>query len=114
MPIISALFNNTFSIYRPARAADGQGGWDITYTLMGTLEGRLSPSEGFSKEIAQSEEVHFTHRLYTNADEDIRKSDLVLIDTLTLEVLMIKEPSLADHHLEIDLRERQEEGALIV
>jgi SPP1 family predicted phage head-tail adaptor len=114
MPIIEILFNNTFYLYRVKRTDDGQGGWLETTQLVGTFKGRISPVSGIPKLVARSEEVHFSHRIYTDADEDVRKGDIVTLRTLVLEVISVHEPSMMQHHLEIDCRERQEEGALTV
>ena len=112
MPIIEALLNNTFSLSRVSRTDDAQGGWVEEYSPVGTFRGRIYPVEGTERDIARSEEVQITHKVYTHANEDIRKGDLISLRTLVLEVVMVREPSMAQHHLVLECRERQEEGAL--
>jgi head-tail adaptor len=53
------------------------------------------------------------HVLYTEADLDIRRGDRVLIDNRELEVMLIREPSQAGHHLEIDCKEIQKENQYV-
>ena len=109
MGVFNGLLNNTFLVSRRDRIADGQGGWIITYADIGTVEGRIRPANSNERVVADSEEQQITHVLYTNADEDIVRGDLVTCKGLQVEVLGIREPSLAGRHWEIDCLERQNE-----
>jgi len=106
---IDGLLNNTFAIQRRDRLSDGQGGWMIIWAEIGTVEGRLSPLHGNERMVADSEEDQITHVLYTRSGVDVARGDLVVCGDVTVEVLGIREPSLADHHWEIDCLERQQE-----
>lgn len=115
MSAFLGLLNNTFTVERRNRVSDGQGGWIIVYETVATIEGRIRPANSTERLVADSEEQQITHVLYTEADVDIARGDRVTAQNgeagreLTVEVLGIREPSLAGHHWEIDCLERQEE-----
>jgi SPP1 family predicted phage head-tail adaptor len=106
---IRSLFNNTFTIERRTRTSDGQGGFTIGYTSLGTTEGRIRPASDREREIAAQEGREITHVLYVDADTDIARGDRVTTDDLIVEVLGVREPSQAGYHLEVDCLERQVE-----
>jgi len=105
--LFSALLNNDFKISRPVRVSNGQGGWAVAYTVLGTIRGRLRPASGSERDTAQQEQRAITHVLYVIAGEDIQRDDLVEGDEVIVKVQGIREPSRADHHLEIDAQEIQ-------
>jgi SPP1 family predicted phage head-tail adaptor len=108
--MLSSLLNREFVHYRKTRTSDGYGGWEEVFVQLPNFKGRLSPIEGKEQEWAESPVRQLMHVLYTEADLDIRRGDRVLIDNRELEVMLIREPSQAGHHLEIDCREVQEEN----
>lgn len=112
MGVFEALLNNTFTIYRRDRIADGQGGWAVVYASLGTAEGRIRPASGSEREVAQAEQRQITHVLYVVHGTDIARGDRVECDDLTVDVLGVREPSKAGHHLEIDCIEVQREVAV--
>jgi len=109
MTVFTSLLNNTFTVSRRVRTDDGQGGWEITYLEMGTMEGRIRPATSQEREVADAEEQQISHVLYVVHGEDVLRGDLVVCDDLEVEVLGVREPSKAGEHLEIDCRERQPE-----
>ena len=109
MGVFDSLLNNTFTVERRTRTADGQGGWEIGYSTAGTVLGRIRPAGSAERDVAASEERQISHVLYTRADADIERGDRVTCDTLVVEVLGIREPSLAGEHWEIDCLEVQVE-----
>lgn len=108
---ITSLFNNTFTIERRTRTSDGQGGFTIGYSSQGTAEGRIRPASGREREVAAQEGREISHVLYLAADEDIVRGDRVTTGDLIVEVLGVREPSEAGHHLEVDCLERQAEAS---
>lgn len=106
---IKSLYNNTLTIERRTRTSDGQGGFTIDYSSLGTADGRIRPASDREREIAAQEGREITHVLYIDAEEDIARGDRVTTGDLTVEVLGVREPSLAGHHLEVDCLERQVE-----
>lgn len=107
MSIFTGLLNNDFLVSRPVRIANGQGGWAIAYTPIGTVRGRMRPASGSERDIAQQEQRAITHVLYVIAGTDIQREDTVEGDEVTVKVQGVREPSRADHHLEIDCLEIQ-------
>jgi len=110
MTVFASLLNNTFTVSRRARTSDGQGGHAIAYVEIGTVAGRIRPATSSEQEVADSEEQQISHVLYVDAGSDIARGDLVECGDLAVEVLGIREPSLAGKHLEIDCQERQNES----
>ncbi len=110
MSVFESLLNNAFTVARRSRLSDGQGGWLITYVELGTQAGRIRPATGTEREIAQAEGRQLTHVFYTLASADIARGDHVTCGALEVEVLAVREPSLAGMHYEIDCLERQSEA----
>lgn len=107
--VFESLLNNDVLIERRTRTPDGRGGWVITYVEIGTVRGRMRPASSSERDTAAREERIITHVLYVSAETDIARGDLATIDGLTVEVQGPREPSRADHHLEIDCQERLSE-----
>jgi len=107
--VFESLLNNTFTVERRVRVGDGQGGWTITYIASGTMYGRIRPATANERVVADAEQQQITHVLYVVAGEDIARGDRVTCDDLVVEVLGVREPSLAGHHYEVDCLERQKE-----
>lgn len=109
------MLNNTFAVERRTRVSDGAGGWIIVFEAVGSVEGRIRPANSNERLVADSEEQQITHVLYAEAGVDIARGDRVTTTgeaagrELTVEILGIREPSLAGHHWEIDCLERQYE-----
>jgi len=107
---ITSLFNNIFMIERRTRTSDSVGGFTIGYsTLDAAVEGRIRPASSREKEVAAQEGRDISHVLYVAGDEDIARGDRVTVGDLVVEVLGVREPSEAGHHLEVDCLERQSE-----
>jgi len=109
MSVFTSLLNNTFAVERRDRVSDGQGGWKIVYGEIGTVLGRICPSTGKERVVADSEEQQITHVFYCLVGEDVARGDRVSCGDLTVEVLGVREPSKAGEHWEIDCLERQYE-----
>lgn len=107
MSVFESLLNNTFEVLRKDLASDGQGGFVTAYVELPDVLGRIRPATSTEKTVAQAEEQEISHVLYLVAGEDIARGDLVVSGDLSVEVLGIREPSLAGEHWEIDCRERQ-------
>ena len=107
MSVFESLLNQEYTINRRSRVSDGAGGWAIAYEELGTVDGRMRPASGDEREVAAQEERRISHVLYVVADTDIVRGDQVEGDGITVDVVGIREPSRADHHLEVDCWERQ-------
>lgn len=109
MLAFSSMLNRTFTISRRTRTADGQGGWKITWNEVGTVPGRARPATSAEIQAAQAEDREISHVLYTLAGVDIQRGDLAESGDYVLEVNAIRNPSLEDHHYEIDCLLKQYE-----
>lgn len=109
MGVFESLLNNSFVISRRTRVSDGQGGWIMGYAELGTVDGRLRPASSQEREAAAVQERRISHVLYVVESTDIARGDLVEGDGVAVDVVAVREPSRADHHLEIDCWERQAE-----
>ncbi len=107
MSVFSSLLNQEFTTTRPSRVSDGQGGWTVSYTTVGVVRGRLRPASAEERSVAAQEQRRISHVLYVAAGEDIARGDLVTGDSVTVEVLGVREPSRAGQHLELDCQETQ-------
>ncbi len=107
---IEVLYSHEFTISRPTRASDGQGGFLVAYADAGTFRGRLRPASASERTVAQQQQAKVSHVLYCATTVDIRRGDLVTGAGQTVEVIDIREPSHAAHHLEVDCLEIQKES----
>jgi head-tail adaptor len=114
MTVFESLLNNAGTVYRRTRTSDGQGGWEIDYALHITIQGRIRPAGNTERDVAMLENRRVTHVLYVVAGTDIQRGDRVYIGDLVVDVEAIREPSLANEHLEIDCIEYQVEAANVV
>jgi SPP1 family predicted phage head-tail adaptor len=108
-----SLLNREFEHYRKTRTTDGYGGWEEVFVQLPNFRGRLRPVEGKEQEWAESQIRQLMYVLYTEANLDIRRGDKILIDDHELEVMLVREPSQAGHHLEIDCKEIQKENQYV-
>lgn len=110
MSHFESLLNRTYTLARRVRVSDGQGGWPWSYVDQGTIQGRLRPASGAERMAAQQEQRAITHVFYCLYDEDIRRTDQLVGDGVTVYVDAVRKPSRMDHHLEVDCSETQVEG----
>ena len=68
------------------------------------------PASAEERTVAAQEQRRLSHVFYCDANEDIQRGDRLTEDGITVEVLGIREPSRARHHLECDCWETQIEG----
>jgi SPP1 family predicted phage head-tail adaptor len=108
-PVFVSLLNNTFVSFRRDRVPDGQGGWTIVYVQNITFDGRIRPASSAEKETANEEQRAISHVLYVVHGEDVARGDLVIGGGIGVDILGVREPSQAGHHLEIDALETQRE-----
>ena len=109
MTVFTSLLNRAYAITRRRRTPDAQGGWVIDYIPAGIIQGRLRPASSAERIAALQEQRTITHVFYCLAGSDIGRGDRVTGDGVTVDVEGVREPSRADHHLEIDCTETQQE-----
>lgn len=115
--VFATMLNHPMSVYRRDRTDDGQGGWAISYALLGSLSGRIRPASSAEREVAALEEREISHVLYVRYGEDIQRGDQVELAVgeggpLVVDVMGVRQPSRAGHHLEIDCMEREIEATV--
>lgn len=110
MTHIETLFNSTFTISIKTRASDGRGGWVVSWEEAGSVEGRMRPASATERLMAAQRQATLSHVLYVDADETIQRGNRISDGERTWDVVAIREPSLAGHHLEIECQEIQLEG----
>jgi SPP1 family predicted phage head-tail adaptor len=109
MTTFTSLLNNIFAAERRVHTPDAQGGWVTSYIAIAPIRGRLRPASSTEIVAAQQEQRTISHIFYCEAGEDIARGDRITGDDITVDIMAIREPSRADHHLEIDCLETQTE-----
>ncbi len=110
MSLFSTLLNHDFTVRRRTRTNAGHGRWPIGYEDIGTVRGRLRPASSGERQVAAQEGRQITHVFYCEAGADIARGDELDGADKTVEVLGVRNPSQAGHHLEIDCLEQQGEA----
>jgi hypothetical protein len=67
----------------------------------------MRPASGAEREVAAQEQRAISHVFYVVAGENLQRDYLVEGDELRVIVQGVREPSRADHHLEVDCLEIQ-------
>lgn len=110
MALIETLYNKSFVLSRKARVSDGQGGFTHTWPSVSSVAGRMRPASATERTLAMQRLAEIDHVFYCDADEDVQRGDRISGSGRVWEVIAIREPSHAGHHLEIECLERQKEG----
>lgn len=110
MPLIDSLYNHSWTLSRRTRTADGQGGYTQTWATVATVAGRMRPASASERTLALQRLAEISHVWYVAADEDVLRGDRITGQGRTWDVIAIREPSYAAHHLEVEALERQKEG----
>jgi SPP1 family predicted phage head-tail adaptor len=111
MTVFESLLNHEFAHLVRRRTSDGQGGWAIDYVSLAPVQGRMRPASSTERERAAQENHQITHIFYCLAGESVARGDRLGYGGLLVDVVGVREPSLAGEHLEIDCEERQQEGS---
>jgi head-tail adaptor len=107
---IEALYVHEFTLYRRTRTGDGHGSWEVTWPEYSTFSGRLRPSGASDVERGAQMQAEISHVLYAAADCEVQRGDRIGYGDLLLDVIAVRNPSYAGHHLEIDCQAMQAEG----
>ena len=100
-----ALFNKSASVNRRTRATDSQGGHTKTYALSSTENMRIKPASAAERLIGEQSQALFSHVGYARPGADIARGDQLVINSITYDVIAVKDPSLSGHHQEFQLQE---------
>lgn len=101
------LMVSEVSVLRPKRVSDGQGGFVLTFDIIDSFKGQLSPSSGTERIWNDKHDFYISHVLYTRVGYKVRREDFVRVGGSVLRVIAIREPSFKGHHYEIDVEEIQ-------
>lgn len=107
MSVFTSLLNNSFALSRIQRTPNGQGGWEVSYAPLGTVQGRLRPASATEVLAAQQASTSISHVLYVVYGADIQRGDRVEGGGKTVDVQAVREPSTSHEHLEVDCLELQ-------
>lgn len=110
MALIDMLYNHVYTVARRTRASDGQGGWSETWKTVVSIAGRMRPASAPERVAADQRQAQISHVLYCGPDTNILRGDRVTGQDRVWEVIAVREPSHAAHHLEVDCAETQLEG----
>jgi SPP1 family predicted phage head-tail adaptor len=108
-PLLTPLFNLTVTVSRPTTVTDGQGGWPDETVTVGEVPGRIRSWTSEEQLTARQSGVRISHVFYCAGDVDIRRGDTVEVPSMPrpFDVRSVRRPSFPDHHLMVDLEERQ-------
>lgn len=111
--MIETLLNTTLYILKSERVSDGQGGWTEDHVYYGqSILGRVRPKSASERAVAGSEYAEISHVVYTL--DPLERGDWIGVgEDLILEVVAVRNPSLLDHHYEIDCKEIQRKASTI-
>lgn len=105
-----SLLNNEFDLYELANTHDGQGGFVKSHVFFGVVRGRIRPNSPSNSLFGQQLQQKVTHTLYLASPSSIERGWAVGWGGMMFKVLAVRQPSLAGHHLEIDLEMFQREN----
>lgn len=107
MSRLSHLLNRRIEVWRPVRVDDGMGGWEETWTQVGTVRTRVSQPSATERVVADQSQARLTHVVYLEAAADVRRGDELRDGTRVFTVLATFEPSVSGTYLRADCEARQ-------
>jgi SPP1 family predicted phage head-tail adaptor len=108
MSLMSALRITEVEHLRRVSSSDGQGGWTEDMSSLGTVWVRVRAATSAERQEARQDGRTITHVVYGDPADAIRRGDQLEISAgQVLEVLAVRNPSLLNHHTEMDCEERQ-------
>lgn len=96
------LFNHEFTHQRLVTTTDQYGDPTVERRTLGTIRGRMRPANITEQFVASVAAVTIDYVFYCEPGPDIRRGDLISGGGVTMEVIAVKDPSLAGHHLEVE------------
>lgn len=99
--VFESFLIHDVTVWRPELTADGQGGYDKEYIQVGTMKGRMSINSGGTERFIGAEYAsQLPYTLFTMANVDLQREDIVAINGNRFRVKFGKEPSHFAHHIE--------------
>jgi hypothetical protein len=94
--VIAHLLNRTLTLYRESTEADGYGGQELGFVLVGTVPARVSRSTGAESNVGMQEGAVVSEDIYLIAGTDVRRNDFLTGDGENFEVMHVVQPSSSD------------------
>lgn len=101
---IETLYDQEMDVLQNAFVRDTMGGVVNTPSVKSTANPcHIRKLSGSERPIVGREGVVSTHRIYCGPDVDIVEQDTAVILEVEYDVLLVDDPHLLGHHLEIDV-----------
>lgn len=111
---LAHLLDRSVEILRPQSVHDGQGGDFASTKSLGSVQGGIQPRSARDGRLGPTEDAKVTHVLYLASGVDILRDDIARVDDArdytVIAVRTRRVPGVGDHHLEVDVFERQGGG----
>lgn len=104
MGISRGLFNQTLTLQSKTAVDDGMGSRVETWADIGSFIGRISPLNAQERLMQDKTTMITTHRIYCD-NMTVTPDNRIKWGTYYFEIIAITNPSKANHHLEIDVRD---------
>lgn len=91
--MIAHLLNRALEVHRPATVADGSGGQQVTYTLVGTVAAKVDQPTAAEKERGEQWQAEHSHTIYFAPGADVRRGDELRGGGQSWRVLAVVAPS---------------------
>lgn len=106
VPQVGHLLNRTVAHWRPLLTADGGGGQESSWALLGTVRARLSQPSSAEDVQADRDGAEITHVVYLRPDAPVVRGDQLRDGALVLDVHAVYGPSVSVY-LRADCESRQ-------
>jgi len=73
--VVTHLLNRSLHVWRPSQAADGSGGFTVTYIDRGAIHCQVSEAPGTEQLTAAQLGASHTHNIYCEPDADVFHND---------------------------------------
>lgn len=96
------LLIHSLTILRRNGSSDGAGGFTLEYAPLATVKGRMSTTGSGNREasIGDRWDAMVTHIAFMRPT-DIRRDDRIELGGTIFRVIMVEQPSINGHHLEV-------------
>jgi len=105
--VIAHLLNASAEVWRKSRTPDGMGGWEETWSQVGTVRARFSQPSATERVVADQSQARLSHIVYLSPSADVRRGDELRQGLRVFEVLATYEPSVPGTYLRADCEARQ-------
>ena len=102
--ISAGLYNNTLTLQTLTRTSDSMGGWTEAWADSGQFRARIRPLTSAERLTQDKVTGIATHRIYCD-NMTVTLEDRIKWGSYYFEIIGIRNPSEAYHHLEIEAKE---------